>query len=206
MNIFIYGDSNAWGYMPNIYGYQKDAPVFRYLDSQIWWSALTIEHNVMVNALCGRAIANENPWLKGRNSLLTVDKDFENAKDVDIVIVALGTNDCKSSYENTAEDITRNLELLTRRIERLTKAQIVLISPPRIVDGNIITDKYYVGGAEKSQLLDEMYKELALKNGFTFISGLDLEVGEDGEHLTPEGHTTLRRRVLKAFEQIKEKE
>ena len=34
------------------------------------------------------------------------------------------------------------------------------------------------------------------KNNYTFISGIELQTGEDGEHLTKEAHKTLGQKVL----------
>ena len=68
MKIFIYGDSNTWGYVPNINGYSKNAVAKRYNVTDIWWYPLTKTNDVKVNGLCGRAINNDNPWLKGRNA------------------------------------------------------------------------------------------------------------------------------------------
>lgn len=206
MNIFIFGDSNTWGYIPNVDGYRKDAPIFQYLNSQVWWAELMKEHNVKVNGLCGRAIACDNPWLKGRNALSTFDVHFAGAQDVDLVIFQLGTNDCKTLYNLSANNIAQNLEILTEKAKALTGAEIMIISPSRLVMGNKVTDKYYVGGEEKTYLLDGEYKSLAIKNGYTFVSGFDIEVGEDGEHLTAKGHKLLGKRVSKALENFLEKE
>jgi len=195
MRILCYGDSNTWGYIPNINGYSKDA-VMRQYDSKVcWWYPLTQDNEVIVDGLCGRCIAHENKWLKNRNATLTILEDIKNYKDLDLVIIQLGTNDCKSEYKNTALEITHNLNNLLKLIQCQTNAQILIIGPAIIRENNKITQKYYIGAQSKSIKLDELYKSMSQKNGYMYISGKDLEIGEDGEHLTVTGHNDLGKKV-----------
>lgn len=72
----------------------------------------------------------------------------------------------------------------------------MIISPSKIVETNKITQKYYKGAQKKSIELDSCFKHLAQQRDFLFVSGLDLEIGEDGEHLTKLGHKQLGLQVL----------
>lgn len=207
MNILCYGDSNTWGYVPNINGYSKDAVIEQYSKSDMWWHELGKNHNVTVNALCGRCVAHENKWSKGRNALETIIQDINECGNIDLVIILLGTNDCKSMYGDSAEEICSNLSVLADIIKDKTNAKIMLISPPKIVENAKITAKYYVGAEEKSIKLNALYANLAKERGFAFVSGLDLEIGEDGEHFTKIGHKKLGKMVAKkinTLNQIKE--
>ena len=194
MNILCYGDSNTWGYIPNSNGYAKDAIPQQYPVKDCWWHSLT-NHNVYVNGLCGRCIAHENKWLPNRNASATLYDDIKPYKNLDVVFVQLGTNDCKSMYQDSAETIANNLLQLVVNIKQRTKAQIVLISPAQIIENTPITQKYYVGANEKTRQLDKLLKKIADDNGFLFISGKHLDIGEDGEHLTPLGHKQLSEKV-----------
>lgn len=191
MKILCYGDSNTWGFIPNINGYSKDAVMKQYNARDCWWFSLMQENDVIVDGLCGRCIAHENKWLKNRNASKTILNDLNNHNDLDLVIVQLGTNDCKSEYGDTAIEITQNLENLLKLIQSQTLAQIIVISPAIIKEDNKITQKYYVKAQEKSTELDCLYKNMAQKNNYSFISGKYLEIGEDGEHLTKNGHEQL---------------
>lgn len=163
MKILCYGDSNTWGYVPNKNGYKKDAVVKQFKNSDCWWHALTKNNQVFVDGLCGRCVAHENKWLVGRNALTTVVEDLKKYNNLDLVIVQLGTNDCKSEYNDSPQTITKNLQTLLKTIENITKAQIVIIGPAIIQENNIITQKFYVG--------------------------------EDGEHLTKQGHKKLGEKI-----------
>ena len=201
MKIFIYGDSNTYGQIPNIEGYSKNAAIRQYPIDKIWWYPLTKKHEVIVNGVPGRAISNDNPWLEGRNASLTIDEDI-NGVNPDMVIIQLGTNDCKSRYGLSAEDITKQMDIFASYIQEKTGASIMIISPATIMEGNKITDKFYKGGQEKSRQLDNLFKKLSANKGFEFVSGKDLSVGEDGEHLTLLSHHILSQRIMQTLEKI----
>lgn len=203
MNILCYGDSNTWGYVPNINGYSKDAVMKKYDESDCWWYSLMQGNNVFVNGLCGRCIAHENRWLKNRNATTTIIKELNQYKNLDLIIVQLGTNDCKSEYEDSPNVITENLDNLLKIIKKQTSAKIIIISPAKIIENNKITQKYYKGAQKKSVELDSCYKKLASQRDLLFVSGLDLEIGEDGEHLTKLGHKKLGLKILSKVKTIR---
>ena len=195
MKIFIYGDSNTFGWVPDINGYSKNAAGLRYDESEIWWYPLAKKYDVVVDGRPGRAIDNENPWRPGCRAMATIEKDIEGACP-DVVIIQLGTNDCKFQYALSATEITQKLDKLVGIIKaKYYDAEIVILSPAQIVEGNLITDRYYKGAEKKSQELDKCYKRFCSDNGYIFVSGVDLPVGEDGEHLTEKGHEMLAKRV-----------
>lgn len=194
MKILIYGDSNTWGYIPNINGYSSKAIPQQYPQEDIWWNILTKDHKVVVNGLCGRAINNEGLWQKGRNAYKTCEQDIKGINP-DLIVLQLGTNDCKHAYGNTSTDIIIALVELIHKMEKFTGAKFVLISPSRLKPGNKITDKYYKDAEKKTEELDALYKKLANINGYGFVSGLDLETGEDSEHLTIKGHKILSEKI-----------
>ena len=195
MRILCYGDSNTWGWVPNINGYSKSAIISQYAKEDCWWYTLTKNNEVFLNGLPGRCISHENRWVKNSNAIVTIEDDLKSYTNIDLVIVLLGTNDCKSEYDSSAEEITKSLQMLLKKIKETTNSQIVVISPAIIREDTKITRKYYVGAESKSNELDYLYNELSKQEGYLFISGKDLEIGEDGEHFTKEGHKKLGDRV-----------
>jgi len=202
MRILCYGDSNTWGYVPNINGYSKDAIMKHYDEKDCWWYHLKQDNDVFINGSCGRCVCHENKWLSNRNADKTINKDLQLFGDLDLIIVQLGTNDCKSEYDASPFYITERLEKLLNKMKNITNAQILFISPAIIREDNKITQKYYVGAQKKSADLDNLYKLMAQRNGFIFVSGKDLEVGEDGEHLTLKGHRVLGERIALIVKEI----
>lgn len=106
MNILCYGDSNTWGYIPNINGYSKDAIMQQYYEKDCWWYILKKHNEVIINGLCGRCIAHENRWLKNRNASTTIRNEISQYSNLNLIIVQLGTNDCKSEHEDSPNVIT----------------------------------------------------------------------------------------------------
>jgi len=200
MNIYCYGDSNTQGYKPNVEGYSKDAIPEFYPADLCWWYPLANGNKLTVNGLCGRCINKENKWLEGRNASLDIVDNIQNQDKIDIVIVQLGTNDCKSGYNCTAEEITKAMRNFIQQIKGHTTAKIILLSPAKIIENNKVTQKYYKGAQVKSEQLDIFYKYLADDLGLAFVSCVDAETGEDGEHLTPKGHEYISKKV---FEKVK---
>lgn len=201
MNILCYGDSNTWGYIPNLTGYSKNAIPMQYDKQNCWWYSL-IKHNLYIDGLCGRCVAHENKWLANRNASLTIYNDLKAYKNLDIVIIQLGTNDCKSEYNDSSIKIANNILKLVLEIKKITNSEIIIISPPQIIENTIITKKYYSGANEKTLQLDKLLEEISKKYKLFFISGIDLNVGEDGEHLTLNGHKQLACKVSNLFEKL----
>ena len=202
MKIFIYGDSNTWGQMPDVNGYNSNAIPLKYPQRFIWWNKLVQDNEVFVNGLCGRAINNNHPTLEGRNATQTISKDIEKHTDSDLVILQLGTNDCKTIYNNSAEKITQNLDNLTNIIQSKTDAQIMILSPAQIRMGNAITNKYYIDADQKCQQLDTLFKDLADKKDYIFVSCLKAKVDDDGEHLAGCGHKFVAKHVIEAIDSL----
>ena len=200
--ILCYGDSNTWGYVPNIDGYSKNANIQQYNEKDCWWYGLKQNNELFVDGLCGRCVAHENKWLKGRNAQTTIVEDLRKYNNLDLVIVQLGTNDCKSNYNDSPQAITKNLQKLLKNIKDITNAQIAIISPSIIHEDNKVTQRYYVGAEDKSKKLGSLYRSLAQNNNYIFVSSIDLEIGEDGEHLTKRGHQQLSQKVLNAIKPI----
>ena len=195
MKILCYGDSNTWGYIPNINGYSKTAIPQQYKKHDCWWYPLTQYNLLFINGLCGRCIAHENKWLKNRNAFITIEKDLEKYNNIDLIILQLGTNDCKSQYDEPAEEIAKNLQKLINKIKSILKVDLMIISPSQIKENTLITQKYYKGANKKSIRLNNLYEKIAKENNYLFVSGLDLDIGEDGEHLTLLGHKQLGEKV-----------
>lgn len=209
MRILCYGDSNTWGYIPNVNGYSKTAIAQQYNKQDCWWYPLTQHNKLFINGLCGRCIVHENKWLKNRNAFITIEKDLEKYNNIDLIILQLGTNDCKSQNDELAEEIAKSLKNLINKIKGISNADLMLISPSQIKENTIITQKYYKGANKKSTQLDKLYEKIAQENNFLFVSGLDLDIGEDGEHLTLLGHKQLSEKVIatiKNYEQNLTKE
>lgn len=187
MKIFIYGDSNTWGQIPNKNEYSMQNIPLRFPKKLIWWSKL-LEHNeVKVNCNPSRTILDE----LNTNKLTEISI----LNNYDLIIIQLGKNDCKTQYNQTAKQIAKNLEKLAENLEQKTNSSILIISPslkPKLA----ISQNSYKDGKQKTIMLDYYYQQIAKKHGFLFVSGMNAELGADGEHLTCCGHKTIASRVI----------
>ncbi len=119
----------------------------------------------------------------------------------------LGTNELKHVFQNSPEQIGNLLEklfvkvILSRKSQFQDKyPQVLIISLPIINEGTKYSSERYIGAAEKTKQLKEIYSEIAKRNNCHFVNASDLKVGSDGVHLTEESHIKLAE-VL--YEKIK---
>ena len=125
--VFIYGDSNVWG--DSFVGSRV-----RYSDR--WVNRLKRElrgkAHIIANGLSGRVAGDfckAKPYKNGKH---TFAEALQQASNVDIVIIALGTNDLQQQYGRTAQAIIQDLI----EYQKLTHgANIIYILPPAFSTG-----------------------------------------------------------------------
>ena len=105
MNILCFGDSNTWGYKPDKSG--------RY-DENIRWTGLLQKklgsgYHIIEEGLCGRTTVFHDELREGRRGLDMIGVTVEMHDPLDLVIIMLGTNDCKSRYGASASVIAKGL-------------------------------------------------------------------------------------------------
>lgn len=134
---------------------------------------------------------------------------LESHKPVDLVILMLGTNDCKSHYHASAEEIGLGIEKLIEQIKRQDdETDILLISPIHL--GDKIWQKQYdpefsKESVETSKRLKNVYREIAQKHHIDFLAASDYAKPSDvdREHLDENGHRKIARALL---QKLKERE
>ena len=195
LKIFVYGDSNTWGYVPTLKVYSgNDNETERYDSSDIWWNALKKDNIVYVNGNNGRTINNDHPDLPNKNALKTISGDFIDS-DIDLVIIMLGTNDLKDIYSLTPISIKDNLDKLVNKFIDRYNSKIMIICPP-LIKKTPVTKEKYTDSENKILEYEKVLKEYTKKHDYLFCSAVGCEVGIDGEHLTKKGHQELGIAVL----------
>ena len=203
-SILAFGDSNTYGFQPLIGGRYKENE--RY--TGILRNTLGEDYVIIEEGLNGRT-ANEfdekEPFLNGRNYAIACVMSH---RPVNVLIVMLGTNDCKSRYNKSAEQIASSVVELTRDMKKMLdenqaeRVKVILISPrsmdERIVSPDSGMDKQSVS---KSEQLGELYDLAAQKEGWKFINADEIvgTVGADGCHLTKEGHLQLAKAIMQVI-------
>lgn len=203
--ILCFGDSNTFGYIP---GNGQ-----RYPWGVRWTSILNEKlglenYRVIEEGLCGRTTIFEDPLRDGRRGVDILPTVLETHAPVDLVVLMLGTNDCKSVYGATAEIIGKGISNLIAQIRAYAKtSKILLISPIHL--GEQVWKKEYdpefsPASIEVSKGLAGVYQRIARKEQADFLdaSVYTSPSSIDQEHLTEEGHRLLAGAILQKIREI----
>ena len=203
--ILCFGDSNTFGYIPG--------SGQRYPWGVRWTSILNEKlglenYRVIEEGLCGRTTIFEDPLRDGRRGVDILPTVLETHAPIDLVVLMLGTNDCKSVYGATAEIIGKGISNLIAQIRTYAKtSKILLISPIHL--GEQVWKKEYdpefsPASVEVSKGLAGVYQRIALREQIYFLdaSAYARPSSADQEHMTEEGHRLLAEAVLQKIREI----
>lgn len=196
-NILCFGDSNTFGYRP-VTGYRYD---YNERWTGILQNLLGKEYYIIEEGLNGRTTCFEDPIEPNRNGKTALHICMGSHKPVDLVIICLGTNDLKTRFNLTVNDVARGMGALVKIIRKYDfgecyrRPQILIMSPIRIQSGvkNTFLDSFGKESVAKSNELPAAYKEIArIHNCCFFDAGSVAEASkEDYIHLTLESHKAL---------------
>ncbi len=194
--ILCYGDSNTWGNVP-----RSDK---RYPRDIRWPGALQNilgeEYEVISEGLCGRTLAAEEPTKPHRTGITHLQAIVESADPVDAIIIMLGTNDIKTTYNLTPNKIADHLSQTVEFIKNMQGLEynpkiLIACPPPVIIPQTNDLDSRMIPGLEAFKVLPNLYKEVAQKHSCSFINAGDHISSSkiDGYHLDADGHLKLAR-------------
>ena len=130
-------------------------------------------YRVIEGGLFGRTTIFEDPLRDGRRGVDILPTVLETHAPVDLVVLMLGTNDCKSVYGATAEIIGKGISNLIAQIRAYAKtSKILLISPIHL--GEQVWKKEYdpefsPASIEVSKGLAGVYQRIARKEKADFL-------------------------------------
>lgn len=202
--VLCYGDSNTHGY---------DAFTGGRYDYFTRWTgrvneALGKKVLICEAGLNGRTCGFDDPTVPGRNGLALLDCAIQTNKPLDLIILMLGSNDCKACYQADAASITRQMGKLIRRVKLFGmfgegEMKILLVAPVPL-DQRCVGDLFDSRSVEVSQALAEQYQSLAEKDRILFVDagswGVPLDF--DGTHFTPEGHRIFAEKMTGIIQEI----
>ena len=201
--ILCFGDSNTWGLIPG-------QPGTRYPWEERWTGILqqklgSDEYRVIEEGLCGRTTVFHEELRKGRCGVKTLPAILESHNPVDIIVLMLGTNDCKTLYHASAQIIGKGIEKLLEVIALYAgESKVLLISPIHLgerVHEDGFDPEFDRTGIETSRELAGVYQKIAKAHGIASLAASDYAEPSDTdmEHLSVEGHKALAQAI---FEQI----
>lgn len=203
--ILCFGDSNTYGLIPG--GSDRFGWGIR-------WTSILDErmrkngYRVIEEGLCGRTTVFEDAYRKGRNGSKLLPILLEAHNPIDIVVLMLGTNDCKTIYGAAPERIGEGIEVLIEQIQNFDSGiQIVLVSPIFLGEGvweEGYDTEFDRASVEVSKALPRVYKKIAQKYGTAFLAASDyaLPGSEDREHMDAENHRYFADAVTEKIEEM----
>ena len=209
IRILCYGDSNTWGYIPgsNHQRYDENTRWTRLLSKK-----LGKDYEIIEEGLSGRTLISNDPrpGKEGRSGYQYLIPCLATHEPIDLVILMLGTNELKSTYNTSLEEIKDIVENNFVKVILNTKSKItnkspklLLIAPPLInEDADSNTKQLYLNGTAISKQFNNIYKTIADNNKCYFLSNDGLAPGIDGIHLDKENHKLLAEKIYKEIERI----
>ena len=202
--ILCFGDSNTWGMIP---GTDQRYPW------GVRWTSILQEKlqndgiRILEDGLVGRTTVFEDSYRHrpGRNGLKALPTLLEAHRPLDGAVIMLGSNDCKSCYGATAEQIAQGLEACLDVILRDIPADKILVVAPIYLGEQVWRpDKdpeFDKRSVELAKSLYREYQKAADRKGVKLVdAALFAEPSDiDNEHLTPEGHKAMADGIYKAL-------
>ncbi|MDD2980639.1 MAG: SGNH/GDSL hydrolase family protein [Hespellia sp.] len=204
-NILCFGDSNTYGYIPDESGR---------FDSDTRWTGrlqkmLGEEYHIIEEGLCGRTSVFQDDLREGRRGIDVVGVAVESHNPLDMLIVMLGTNDCKTRYGASAEVIAKGVEELIEKAKSFAAKELkILVVSPILLKEGVGADGFDPEFDAHSELvsrkLSKAYRAVAESHGYDFLDAAKVsEASErDREHMDAVGHEALAEAILKKIQQM----
>ena len=202
--ILCYGDSNTWGYI-------SDSDHQRHSKTERWTGVLQNmlgdNFEIIEEGLNGRTLISidKRSGREGRNGAEYLLPCLDTHDPIDLVIIMLGTNELKTEFYRNPKEIGEIFEeyfvkkiLARKSVCRKTTPKLLVVAPPEITKEN----PKFIGSIEKSQKLNDIYEDIAIRNGCDFIGNGYWEVGEAGVHLSRDGHRILASKLSRKIKEI----
>lgn len=202
--VLCFGDSNTFGTNPEggRHGREERWPgVLQRLLGPEWY--------VIEEGMGGRTTVWNDPLEPNRCGLAALPIALQSHKPLDLVIVVLGTNDCKAHYNASPRVIAKGAEEICKAIKRFDYGdwagvpQILLISPIHIDPGveNTGFVSFDASAPEKSRALAPLYRKTAEELGCLFLDGAEYAVPSQTDHLhmDAENHRRFAEAVFKTI-------
>jgi len=196
-NILCFGDSNTYGYKADGTG-RFDFSVRYPGRLQL---LLGEEYHVIEEGLPGRTTVFENRNSPYKSGLGHIVPCLQSTDSLAYVLVMLGTNDCKTAYHASAEEIVHGLSKIIGEIRRYAPAaEIIIISPIHLGNNTGkpgFDPEFDARALELSKSLAVQYRKLAEITGCAFLDAAETARASpiDEEHLDEEGHKSLAEAV-----------
>lgn len=206
--ILCYGDSNTWGH---------HAPLGDRFDENTRWGSrlrtlLGEEYRVIEEGQRGRTTVWDDPVENRLAGLTYLWPCLDSHAPIDLVVIMLGTNDCKPYFSVHPQNIADGAGRLVDMVQKCnfgpndTAPKVLLISPIRIVTGQVYPHLFDDMAQIKSRSFPTAFRSVAQRYGCAFLDASELAQPDpaDGVHLDAEGHRALAEAVAEKVREILE--
>ena len=152
--------------------------------------------------MCGRTTVFEDEFRQNRKGSDMLPVLLESHNPINIVVLMLGTNDCKSYYHASAEVIGKGIEKLIEQIWNYSQSVKILLVSPILLGQEVwkteFDPEFDTDSIETSKQLKAVYERIAKKQKIEFLAASDYAKPskEDQEHMSVEGHRRLAEAVI----------
>lgn len=203
LNVLCYGDSNTYGTVPMEHPFHDERFDFETRWTGIAAARLGAGFSVIEEGLPGRTTVHDDP-IEGasRNGKTYLLPCLGSHKPLDAIVLTLGTNDLKTRFSVTPEDIGRSLFALVELVQQCKagrdggQPKLLIVAPMPIEEVSFLGE-IFTGGAAKSHGLAEKYEAVARHFSAAFLdAGTVIKVSPvDGIHFDAEQHRLLGEAV-----------
>ena len=199
--ILCYGDSNTYGYNP--------ADGVRYDDKTRWTALLQknlgSDFEVINEGVCDGTGFVDND----KGFLFSAQRHFPKmitkTKNIDILILAIGTNDLQFKYAITFSQIENGLESLI--VTAINNVKKIIIIPPVVLSDNVLAGyfnfQFDKTSISKSKRVERIYRKLAqIYHCEVFdINNYVKPSPTDGLHYDENGHKIIAEKLAEFIRQ-----
>lgn len=206
-SVLAFGDSLMWGFIPGTrQRYPREIRWPRVLEAGLEGKA-----DVLDNALNARSTVHDSPFRDYRNGADILPVLLEAHAPLDLVILALGTNDFHANYGMSPFNVMRGMRRLVQLVKTYVTEpdmpipEILVISPPAIVPTD---DPYYDPIFENTYevfpQLAPLYKSMTDEESIHFFDAATIVSGTpvDGIHLTSDSTIKLGKALINPVKSI----
>ncbi len=173
-------------------------------------SEINKDYSIFNLSISGNTIGFHNNGQDTLNTLHNIESYVERAKSrftrIDVVIILLGTNDCKAVFASRTNEVENNLNSLLLKINQYFMCkktpEFIYVSPPPMADDVFLAEKY-IGGNGRLKKLLKVIKQQTKANHFEYIDifhplwKLRNTLTADGVHYKPEGYKMIAEIIQK---------
>ncbi len=208
--ILVYGDSLVYGKKPGVNQRWDSNTRF----TGVIQDRLGNGYEIIEEGLRGRTLKGENTFFPERNGLDQFGPTVGSHLSVDLIILALGSNDCNATGDIAENAVETALDLYRDKISDWStflgfdQPKLLLVSPPHIVEEYYDKSMKVVfgGGASKKQLeLEKNIVDYAKSNNVDYLkaSGFCKPTAPgDGIHLNEKSNNSLGEALSKKVLEI----